>query len=343
MDKQKKILVIAPSWVGDLVMSQALLRLIKEKNPDCIIDVLASEALHPLIRMMPEVDDCIVSSLKHGDLKITERFKLGKDLRQNLYTHAYVLPNSFKSALIPFWAKISHRIGWKGEERFFILNDVRFFQKRILLMVDRYLALGKENKDNNEKLPGSNFWPKLKVSQEQIDLTLKKLQITLSGKPILAFCPGAEYGSSKRWPTNYFAEIARIKKEAGWDIWIFGGPKDQEIAKEIEELSNGACLDLTAKTDLGEVADLLSLATAVVTNDTGLMHVAAAVDRPIVAIYGSSSSGHTPPLAKDHLKIISLNLSCAPCFKRECPLEHHKCMVDLKPEMVLDAITEVAD
>lgn len=340
MTRNKKFLVVAPSWVGDLVMSQALLRHIKNRYPDCSIDVFASSYLHPLLRRMPEVNSCIESNFNHGDLKLIERFNVGKGLR-GIYDHAYVLPNSIKSALVPFFAKIPIRTGWRGEQRFFLLNDIRSLDKKKLpLMVERLVSLGNKK---NEQLVKPFLFPKLHVSKEQLNKTLSRLDILLPKKPVLVLCPGAEYGLAKRWPIKYFAEVANIKIKEGWDVWILGGAKERIIANNIQKICNNRCVDFTGRTDLGEVVDLLSLATVVVSNDSGLMHISAALDLPLVAIYGSSSPNYTPPLLDDKkLRILSLNLSCSPCFKRECPLGHTNCLNDLKPDIVLGAILEVS-
>jgi heptosyltransferase II len=333
----KKILIIAPAWIGDLVMSQALFRLLKQQDPNCTIDVLANKTLHPVLEHMPEVDHYLTSPFTHGDLKLLKRYKFAKSLRKNFYTHAYILPNSFKSALIPFWANIPLRIGWLGELRYILLNNIKTSVKKIPLMVERFIALGLEK---NEQLPKPLSLPQLQISPEKLNATLNRLKISLSSKKVLALCPGAEYGITKRWPTTYFAEIAKIKKQEGWEIWIFGGPKDKTLAKEIQAQSKHACLDLTGKTNLGEAIELLSLVTAVITNDSGLMHIAAALNRPLVAIYGSSSPNFTPPLT-EKVKILSLNLPCSPCFKRECPLKHMKCLNNLSPKLVLSIIDEL--
>jgi len=338
MNQHEKVLVIAPSWVGDLVMSQALLRLIKNRNPKCSIDVFALSFLHPLLHRMPEVANCISSSLNHGELKLYERFKIGKKLRRNFYTRVYVLPNSFKSALIPFWANIPHRIGWCGEARYLLLNDVRFFQKKFPQMVTRYIALGY---GKNEKISQQIILPKLHVLSRQRDLILERLQIFLSDRPILAICPGASFGDAKRWPASHFAEIARAKKNEGWEVWIFGSEKERVISKEIQARCYGICLDFAGKTDLGETVDLMSLVTAVLTNDSGLLHIAAALSKPLVAVYGPTPPSFAPPLSHNKFKILSLNLSCSPCRKRKCPLKDNKCMHGLTPELILKSITDV--
>lgn len=339
MNNSEKILIIAPPWIGDMVMTQALLRLIKKRRPNCSIDVFAIPILHPLLQRMPEVNNCIASSFKHGDLKLFERFKFGRGLSNQGYTQAYFIPNSLKSALVPFFARIPIRTGWRGEQRYFLLNDMRVLcKKKLPAMVERFVALGYEK---DEPLTKPLLLPQLQVSPEKLNSLLSKLKITLPKNQILAICPGPEHRSAKRWPPNYFADIAIAKKREGWDVWIFGGPKEQELAKIIQERCQNICLDLTGKTDLGEVVDLLSLATIVVANDSGLMHVAAALSKPIVAIYGPTPPELAPPLTTNKFKMLSLHLPCGPCHKRECPLIHNKCMNDLKPELVLAAIAEI--
>lgn len=333
----KKVLVIAPAWVGDLVMSQTLLKLIKTQNPNCSIDVFANKALHPILEYMPEVDNCLTSSFTHGELKLFNRWAIAKKLRRNFYTHAYILPNSWKSALLPYCAYIPLRTGWCGELRYILLNDIRTSVPKTALMVERFAKLALKS---NEQLPQPLPTPQLQVPTKKLDLTLNHFKITQSQKPILALCPGAEYGIAKRWPTTHFAKVAQIKKNEGWEIWILGGPKDKTIAQEIQTHSNNICLNLVGKTTLQEAIELLSLTTTVVTNDSGLMHIAAALNRPIVAIYGSSSSNFTPPLT-NKAKILTLNLPCSPCFKRKCPLKHMKCLNDLQPKLVLRAINEL--
>jgi heptosyltransferase-2 len=248
-----------------------------------------------------------------------------------------VLPNSFKSALIPFWANIPIRTGWRGEFRYILLNNIKVGVEKIPLMVERFVALGAKS---GELLPKP--LPQLYVSQKKVDAVLESLNVDSPKKPILVLCPGAEYGEAKRWPTAYFAKLAEIKKSEGWDVWIFGGAKDESIAQEIQAQCDNICFSFAGKTNLSEAIMLMSLAAVVVANDTGLMHVAAALNRPLVAVYGSSSPGFTPPLI-EKAKILSLNLPCSPCFKRECPLKHTKCLRDLHPELVLQSINELID
>lgn len=330
-----KILVMGPAWVGDMVMAQCLFKLLKQRDPHVIIDVLAPAWSLPLLARMPEVSSAIVMPLVHGQLELRERYRIGKRLRQNKYDQAIVLPNSFKSALILWFAKIPLRTGWRGEMRYFVLNDVRKLdEKKYPLMIERFMALGLPP---GAPLPKEPPLPELQISAESQKKALANHNLAHTGRPILALCPGAEFGPAKRWPEEYYAEVANAKLKAGWDVWLFGSPKDQSVTEKIMELTGRQCVDLAGKTKLEEAVDLLSLASAVVSNDSGLMHIAAALRKPLLAVYGPTSASFTPPLHKE-AKVLSLSIECQPCFQRTCPLTHHRCMQELKPDMALDAM-----
>jgi heptosyltransferase-2 len=269
---------------------------------------------------MPEVEKILILPFKHGELSLYKRYIFGRNLRKENYDWAIVLPNSFKSALIPFFAKIPKRTGWRGEMRYGLINDMRIYKPKQMIQQFAALAL-----DKNETMPKKLPWPELRTLN---------CHSRASGNPkILALCPGAEFGPAKRWPAAYFAEVARNKLEQDWRVWIFGGKNDQDIAAEIQRLTNNGCVDLTGKANLEKAVDLLSLATVVISNDTGLMHIAASLKRPLIVIYGSSSPTFTPPLA-ENVQILSLNLPCSPCFKRKCPLKHYQCLQKLSPDMI---------
>ncbi len=334
----QKILIIGPAWVGDMVMAQTLFKLIKQRNPNVIIDVLAPAWSAPLLARMPEVSQFIVLPFNHGEFKFIERFKFGRQLKSTKYDQAIILPNSFKSAFIPFFAGIPLRTSWRGEMRWGLLNDIRYLNKEKLpLMIERFMALGL---NKNEQIPKPYPRPSLIFSEQDRKLAIAKHQLTISQKPIMALCPGAEFGPAKRWPAEYYAEIANKKLAEGWNVWIFGSPKDQTEAAIIQKITNNNCIDLTGKTSLAEAIDLLSLANLVVSNDSGLMHIAAALNRPLIVLYGSSDPRFTPPLS-DNVKILSLKLSCSPCFQRKCPLQHQKCLRDMSSSMVFNAMAEL--
>jgi heptosyltransferase II len=331
----KSIFIVGPAWVGDMVMSQSLFKLLKQHYPEATIDVLAPEWSQGLLECMPEVRKSILSPFKHGELRLRDRYRLAKELRTQQYDWAIVLPNSFKSALIPFWAKIPKRSGWGREGRGILLNDARRLdEKKYPLMIERFMALGLPE---SAELPLEPQWPSLQLAPGLVEKTLSQLQIVKPSQPILALCPGAEFGISKRWPPGYYAQVAKAKLDEGWVVWLFGSKRDGEVAEDIQHKTQRRCLDLTGKTQLAEAIALLSLAKAVVSNDSGLMHIAAALQRPLVAIYGSSSALYTPPLS-NNVQILSLNLECSPCFQRVCPLGHFKCMLDLQPRQVLETL-----
>jgi len=333
MTKPKKILVVGPSWVGDMVMSQTLFALLKQQNPQVIIDVLAPAWSKALLARMPEVRESLISPFDHGQLQLRQRYLLGKQLKEGDYDQVIILPNSFKSALAPFWSHIPRRTAWRGEwPRSFLLNDTRTLDKEKLpLMIQRFAALGLPPE---AALPAVLPHPHLSVSQATLSASLEKHRVKRTDAPLLILAPGAEFGPSKRWPARYFAEVAQAKLTQGWDVWMFGSPKDESIAVEIQQLLQNRVSNFIGKTSLAEAVDLISLATVVVSNDSGLMHIAAALNRPLVAIYGSTSPKFTPPLGEKVI-VVDLNLPCSPCFKRECPLKHWRCMLDLKPERVL--------
>lgn len=331
-----RILIVGPSWVGDMVMAQSLLKLIKQQHPETIIDVLAPAWTFSLLDRMPEVSEAIVMPIAHGELKLWQRYQLAKSLRSRAYSQAIVLPNSFKSALIPWLAGIPCRTGWLGEYRYGLLNDYRKLDtKRYPLMVQQYLALGLPA---DRPLPADWAPPKFQISAEAQQAVLAKHKPLWREKPVLAICGGAEFGPSKRWPEEYFAEVANKKLDEGWDVWLFGSPKDRPVTEKINLLTQNRCENLSGRTALAETIDLLSLVSGIVTNDSGLMHVGCAMDKPVIAIYGSTSPAFTPPLAAT-AQVLKLNLDCQPCFKRECPLKHHRCMRGLLPQQVLAAMS----
>jgi len=334
-----KVLVIGPAWVGDMVMAQALFKAIKQRYADAIIDVVAPAWSRALLERMPEVRQAIMLPIEHGELQFKKRWSLARRLRLEKYNQAITLPNSWKSALIPLLAEIPMRTGWRGEMRFGLLNDIRYLDKnKFPLMVQRFIALAL---NKHESFSIESFKPALHISPETQAVTLAKFRLNPLQAPVLALCPGAEYGPAKRWPAEYFVEVAQQKLAAGWQVWLFGSSKDETIATEIESSTQQACFNLVGKTSLAEAIDLLSLANCVVSNDSGLMHIAAGLQRPMVAIYGSSSPSFTPPLAQQ-VQMLKIDLPCAPCFQRECPLGHLKCLKELTPRLVLEAISQLS-
>lgn len=334
-----KILVLGPAWVGDMVLAQSLFKTLKQQQPNCVIDVAAPAWTLPLLERMPEVNKGIALPFKHGQFALLERIKFGKSLRQEAYGQAIILTNSFKSAILPLAANIHIRTGFLGEMRYGLINDIRRLDKaKLPRTVDRFVALASpEDNIDMSKIAS----PALIANHENAVATLKKLGLNLPFNKVLGLCPGAEYGEAKRWPAEYYAEVARDALQKGWQVWLFGSEKDIPVTTHINQLTNHKCLDLGGKTTLGEAIDLMSLCDAVVSNDSGLMHVAAALDKKLVAIYGSSNPHHTPPMSSK-ATIEYLALACSPCFARECPLTeknaHMACLKNIHASRVITHI-----
>ena len=330
------VLVVGPSWVGDMVMAQSLFKALRANAPDTPIDVLAPGWSLPLLARMPEVRQGVEMPLGHGRLALTERWRLGRSLRGR-YSQAILLPNSWKSAIVPYAARIPRRTGWLGEMRHGLLNDIRRLdQQRYPMTVQRFVALAGAA---DAPLPAIQP-PRLQVRDVDVQAAAQALGANKSDtRRVLALCPGAEYGPAKQWPTVHFAELGRQMARQGWDLWLFGSEKDRAVCEGIAATCK-VVTNLAGRTTLEQAVDLMSLADAVVSNDSGLMHVAAALERPLVALYGSSDPGFTPPLNADH-EIVNLGLDCSPCFQRECPLGTTACLVDMSVAQVEEALQQV--
>ena len=330
-----RILIVAPNWIGDTLLAQPLFARLTKKLPGATIDVIAPAWTSAVLRRMPEVSEVIESPFRHGKLDLALRWRLGRALRRHRYQEAIVLPNSFKSALVPFFADIPLRVGFIGESRYGLLNIVHKLDPDALpLMAERYAQLAEK--------PGMQLsrpleQPRLEVDQANLLITVSRLGLDRR-RPVVVFCPGAEYGPAKRWPPAHFAKLASYLAGRSFSIWLIGSEADRAVGETIASLSGGAAINICGRTDLASAIDLMSVAVLAVSNDSGLMHVAAAHDIPLVALYGSSSPAHTPPLAT-HARLVQLEgLACSPCFERNCPLGHFRCMNDLSPERVLSEI-----
>ena len=339
-----KILVIGPSWVGDMMMSQSLYRTLKTEYPDAVIDVMAPAWCRPLLSRMPEVNEAVAMPLGHGALEIAERRRLGKMLKANGYDRAFVLPNSFKSALVPFFAAIPRRTGWRGEMRYGLLNDLRRLDKTAFpLMVQRYVALAydKARIHQADDLPQPLLWPQLVVQDAEKQATVNAFDLA-SGRPMIGFCPGAEFGPAKRWPHYHYATLAQHLIDQGYQVVLFGSAKDNETGQQIlaalAEDARQHCRNLAGETQLEQAVILLAACDAVVSNDSGLMHIAAALDRPLVALYGPSSPDFTPPLTSK-ARVIRLITGYHKVRKGDADEGYHQSLIDITPERVM---TELA-
>ncbi|MBP9721742.1 MAG: lipopolysaccharide heptosyltransferase II [Gammaproteobacteria bacterium] len=348
-----KVLIIGPSWLGDMIMSQALFKALHKQNK--IIDVLAPKWNHAILKCMPEVNKAIELPFDHGEIKLYARYKFAQSLRQEQYDECIVIPNSFKSALIPYWAKISIRTGWLGEFRYLLLNNYQKLKPAVLpLMVQRLAALAYFDKNFNQenfvKFDNNKIlYPKLYSNPKIVDNTFEKYKLTsqkLNAK-ILILAPGAAFGEAKKWPEEHFAEVAREKIKQGWHIILLGSPKDKLSADKVaEQIANSnQCSNLAGLLQLPETVAIISQAQAIVSNDSGLLHVAAGLSTPLIGIYGSTSPGFTPPLISDDKKaILEINksqLSCRPCFQKTCQFGHLRCLRDIKPQLVINILDKL--
>jgi len=333
------ILIIAPSWIGDAVISQSLFKLLKKQSPHSQIDVLSSVWSKPVLNRMPEIRSVLHLPFEHGEFNLFLRYKIGTALRNNKYTQAIILPNSCKSALIPCFAKIKKRTGWIGEMRYGLLNDIRKLNKQQYpLMVQRFAALAFDRNHSvlcKDEIPIPNLVVNPKNAQSIVE------KYNLNPKKVLALCPGAEFGPAKQWPAEHYAALSQFAINHGFQVWIFGSGNDHNIARKIyKSVCNKEVKILAGKTSLGESIDLMSLAKAVVSNDSGLMHVAAALNKPLIGVYGSSSPDFTPPLNQNAL-IAHTEIDCRPCFSRTCPKNHLKCLTDLLPSQVISLLDKI--
>ena len=314
-----------------MIMAQSLLKLLRARQPDRPIDLVAPAWSLPVIARMPEVRNGVVLPLAHGEIGIGKRWRLARELQREGYGQAIVLPRSMKAALLPCLARIPRRTGFRGEMRFGVINDMRPFDKqRLNHTVKRFVALGLVPDEPLPELPS----PALTVSPEN-QARLKRLLGLDTVRPVVALMPGAEYGPAKCWPIEYFTRLAAALADAGSAVWVLGSNKETALGETIA--TGSRALNLCGRTELADVIDLLALAQHAVSNDSGLMHVAAAAGTHVVGIYGSTSPAFTPPLT-DHKTLHYLALSCSPCFERTCPLGHLRCLRDIGPDAVLSSL-----
>jgi heptosyltransferase-2 len=340
----QRILIVAPNWIGDAVMSQPLLGYLKKIHPDVMIDVLASQWVAPIYRACSEVGEVIEANLVHGQLQWQLRKALSQQIHARHYDTCFVLPNSLKSALIPWLANIPVRIGYRGEMRFGLINHAlpNPSKRNRPSMSEHYLALGKMWHSESPTVSAQNLSPVLQVSPAAKEAMRHRLQVAgIEPDTLYLFCPGAEYGPSKRWPTKHFAKLAQdlLALNTKNQIILLGSKGDHSLAQDIcsQANENPHLHNWCGNTSLAEAVALIGNCKALVSNDSGLMHVGAALEVPQVAIFGSSDPRHTPPLSP-HAKILWLHLPCSPCHQRECPLGHLQCLNHILPENVLAAI-----
>lgn len=333
-----RILVIAPNWIGDTLMAQPLLTKLKAGADGCHITVLAPQWVAPVLRYMPEVDSIIPTQLAHGKFNFSTRWQLAKTLRALNFDKCYVLPNSWKSALLPWLARIRVRIGYLGELRYGLLNQYLANPNKTQRppMIAHYAALANHQ---HIALTTTSTIPRLNIATEEVNQVAQLFNID-PNKPLLVFCPGAEFGPAKRWPIHHFAELAQLAKafKPNLQIIALGSDKDQILAKAIGPTIKNLC----GATRLEQAIALLAKADAVVCNDSGLMHISAALDRPLIALFGSSDPRHTPPHSLKATPLW-LHLSCSPCYQRHCPLKHLRCLQDITPTQVMTHLQKILE
>lgn len=343
-----RTLVISPNWIGDAVMAQPLLQQLRAAHPERAIDVLAPPSVAPVWRQMAEVDEVLETPFRHGALQLKERWKYARQLRRRGYADAYVLPNTLKFALIPWLAGIARRVGYKGESRYGLINVMHHDDLPPRPMVAFYAALAQA-----PEVPLVDGLPRpaLQVDAAQIAAVCARTGLSLD-RPLVAFAPGAEFGGAKRWPAEHFAALAQaiLAADPRTQIVLLGSPKDREVCDSVvANVANaatagasgsvpfpipaGALHNLAGATSLAEAIALIARAAAIVSNDSGLLHIASALNRPVVALYGPTDPDHAPPFS-DLAASISLRLDCAPCRQRECPLGHQNCMRQMGAAMV---------
>jgi heptosyltransferase-2 len=327
------VLIVGPAWIGDMVMAQSLFKALAGERPGVQIDVLAPAWSAPLLKRMPEVREAIPVPFEHGRLDLSARYRLGRQLAGRGYGQAIVLPRSFKAALVPWFAGVPRRTGYLGELRYGLINDVRSLDRAAMhQMVQRYVALGAEAA---RALPPKAPRPALRVDAANAARLMARHDLS-AREPVVGLMPGAEYGPAKQWPLAYYAELARRLDAEGVRAWIFGSYKERAAADYVV-MQAGCGVNLCGKTSIEDAVDLIAQVSLAICNDSGLMHMAAAVGTPLVAIYGSSTPDYTPPLS-DRALTLYLRVECSPCFERTCRYGHYRCLRDISVGRVLDEV-----
>ncbi|MCR5085455.1 MAG: lipopolysaccharide heptosyltransferase II [Succinivibrionaceae bacterium] len=337
----ERYLIFAPSWLGDLIMAQSLFKVLKDQDPGRALDLFAPAYMRDLVARMPEIDRFIENPFAHGELSLRKRWQVGRELRKGGYSCCLVLPNSLKSALIPLFAGIRRRRGFRGESRYLLINEMRTNKQDFPRMVERYVALayGPEVKGAADLPPFPS--PALRAQPPSAAL-LSRLGIALD-RPLLALGSGANYGPAKQWPLESFAEVASWWIGEGGAVLALGTRKDRPGAERIQELlppGTGQFYCAAGETSLTEALDLAACCTAAVCNDSGMMHTLAAVGVPQACIFGSTSTQYTPPLSPRAVCLES-TAPCHPCFRRTCARGDYQCLHEITPQAVISTLTSL--
>ncbi|WP_449369681.1 lipopolysaccharide heptosyltransferase II [Thiomonas sp.] len=350
-----RVLLIAPQWIGDAVMAQPLVALLAGRGEQ--VSALGLPSVAPVLRAMPGVGEVIEAPFAHGRLDLGLRWRIAAELRDQGFERAYILGNNVKARLVPWLARIPRRIGHSGEARGLLLTDrieagvparAREASEPMALspVSCRVPRIGQESRADMRQyyaalaqLDGSINGPALPEPTLLVPAAEAEAMRSRFGLPPrwIALCPGAEYGPAKQWPVAHYAALSAQAQNAGYAVAILGAPRDEAAGAEIALRAPGS-VNLCGATRLGEAIALLASCAGAVSNDSGLMHVAAALGRPTVGVYGSTDPRHTPPAAH-RSATLWLQLDCSPCFQRTCPLGHLNCLNRITPDTVWNALT----
>jgi heptosyltransferase II len=325
------ILIVPYVWIGDFVRCHSVVRLLRQRFPDRPIDMLATTLCAPLADYMPGLRKALVADLPRSRLALAEQASLAKRLKREAYRTALVMPRTWKSTLAPFFAGIPERIGFVGEARFILLNDLRFGERKLPRMVDRCAALALPA---GAELPPEWPAPQLQVPPAEAASWRERRGLDGERRPIVAMAPGA-VGPSKRWPSSAYGAVARQLLADDFAVWVLGGPNEKPLAAEI--VADTQARDLTGH-DLRDAILALASASVAVSNDSGVLHIAAALGTPSIGIFGPTSPWHWAPLNPLQAIIETASeLACRPCHKPVCRFGHHRCMREIAPEQVIAA------
>ena len=328
------ILVVPYMWIGDFVRCHSVIKLLNARFPDRPVDVLSTTLCAPLTDYMPGLRQAIVVDLPRSRIALKDQRALARRLKRENYGSTLIMPRTWKSALAPFFARIPERIGFVGEMRFALLNDVRYGERRLPRMVDRCAALALPPA---AELPPEWPLPELKIAPAEIESFRRECGLAFDKRPVVALAPGA-VGPSKRWPASAYAALTRRLIAEGFAVWVVGGPEEKSLAVEI--IGDTTARDLTGH-DLRNAILALAAAAVAVSNDSGLLHVAAAAGTPAIGIFGPTSPWHWAPLNPLAATIeTETKVDCRPCHKPVCKLAHHRCMRDIPPEQLLAAVRQ---
>jgi heptosyltransferase-2 len=321
----QRILIIPQNWLGDIVMSQTLLKRVKSENPTALIDILVNSTFKNLVERMPEINKAIILDCGHKELGFFKRLNLAKKIKGN-YDQSIVLSRSIKSALVPYLAKVPIRTGELGESRYLLINDLRKFTKENRRKTAfRYVSMYSKTEETLDE----KYYPELKLDSENIKALFKKYKLNLE-KKIVIFAPGAAFGPSKMWPVEKFKELGE-KLNKDFFILILGSDKEKNIGDKI--VTNKNMVNLCGKTSITDATDLMHVSEFCVSNDSGLMHLASATNTKSISIYGATSPQLTPPLTKNK-EIHYKGLPCSPCFEKICKYGHYNCLVEIQADDV---------